>query len=117
LSHNILTGVLPLSIGKLSADLSYLSLERNKIEGNIPPHISNLSSLTFLDLSGNLLNGNIPELGNLEKLERLFLSKNRLEGNIPDDFEQLLHLGLLDISRNMLSGKIPNSLAPLKQLR
>jgi Leucine-rich repeat (LRR) protein len=117
LHDNKLSGVLPLSIGKLSPNLSYLSLAGNVIKGTIPPHIGNLSSLTFLDLSSNLLNGSIPSLRNLKILERLYLRNNKLEGNIPNDFEQLQRLGLLDISENMLSGKIPNSLAPLKQLR
>eukprot|EP00253_Pinus_taeda_P013651 PITA_13651 len=114
---NKLAGVLPLAIGKLSTNLSYLTLANNLIEGNIPPHIGNLTSLTYLNLSGNSLNGRIPSLRNLKILERLVLGNNKLQGDIPDDFENLQRLGLLDISGNILSGKIPNSLAPLKQLR
>eukprot|EP00253_Pinus_taeda_P011578 PITA_11578 len=117
LRNNKLSGVLPLEIGHLSTNLFFLSLGDNRIKGNIPPHIGNLTSLNYLNLSRNLLSGNIPPLGNLKMIERLCLSNNRLEGNIPDDFEQLKHLGLLDISENNLSGRIPNSLAPLKQLR
>eukprot|EP00253_Pinus_taeda_P014184 PITA_14184 len=114
---NKLAGVLPLAIGKLSTNLSYLTLANNLIEGNIPPHIGNLTSLTYLNLSGNSLNGRIPSLRNLKILERLVLGNNKLQGDIPDDFENLQRLGLLDLSGNILSGKIPNSLAPLKQLR
>eukprot|EP00253_Pinus_taeda_P011215 PITA_11215 len=117
LSDNKLSGVLPLSIGRLSTNLSYFSLANNKIQGNIPPHIGNLSSLIFLNLSGNFLNGTIQPFGNLTKLERLDLGNNELEGNITNQFEQLQGLGLLDISRNKLTGKIPTSLPPSKQLR
>eukprot|EP00253_Pinus_taeda_P015474 PITA_15474 len=117
LRDNKLVGVLPLAIGKLSTNLSLLKLANNLIEGNIPPHIGNLTSLTYLNLSGNSLNGSIPSLRNLRNLERLVLGNNKLQGDILDDFENLQHLGLLDISGNLLSGNIPNSLAPLKQLR
>eukprot|EP00253_Pinus_taeda_P032717 PITA_32717 len=117
LRDNKLASVLPLAIGKLSTNLSILKLANNLIEGNIPPHIGNLTSLTYLNLSGNSLNGSIPSLRNLKILERLILGNNKLQGDIPDDFENLKQLGLLDISGNILSGKIPNSLAPLKQLR
>eukprot|EP00253_Pinus_taeda_P018223 PITA_18223 len=117
LSDNKLSGVLPHVISILSVNLSYLSFSSNMIEGNIPPHIGNLSSLNFLNLSGNLLNGSIPPLSNLEKIERLDLGNNRLEGNIPNDLKQLKHLGLLDISRNLFSGKIPDYLHHLEQLR
>eukprot|EP00253_Pinus_taeda_P035401 PITA_35401 len=117
LHNNKLSGVLPLAIGRLSTNLSELDLSNNKIQGNIPPHIVNLSSLTLLNLSENFINGNVPPLRKFVILERLYLSSNNLEGNIPDDFEGLHHIGLLDLSGNRLSGKIPNSLSLPKQLR
>lgn len=117
LGHNKLSGVLPSTIGKLSSNLSLFALFRNRIEGNIPFQISNLSSLTLLNFSGNIFNGSIPSLQSFVKLERLDFGNNKLEGKIPNIFKPLKHLGLLDLSRNRLSGRIPNSLFYLQQLR
>jgi len=48
LRDNKLAGALPLAIGKFSTNLSYLTLANNLIEGNIPPDIRNISSLTYV---------------------------------------------------------------------
>ncbi|GLJ09753.1 hypothetical protein SUGI_0115250 [Cryptomeria japonica] len=117
-AHNHFTGLVPSSIGQLSTNLGILFLGYNRIEGEIPSLIGNLTNLTLLSLSGNLLTGEIPSgIGRLLKLERLSLAFNNLQGNIPVEIGQLKNLGLLYISYSNISGNIPNSLAQLQQIR
>ncbi|KAK4479456.1 hypothetical protein RD792_014970 [Penstemon davidsonii] len=117
LAGNRLGGELPSIIGDLST-LEQINLDTNLIYGPIPPQISNLINLTLLNLSSNLLNGSIPyELCRMGRLERLYLSNNSLSGHIPSEFGNMPHLGLLDLSKNKLSGTIPDSFANLLQLR
>eukprot|EP01018_Ginkgo_biloba_P011084 Gb_33024 [translate_table: standard] len=115
---NHLTGVLPVSVAHLSAKLSVLSIGNNRIRGNIPPHIGNLTNLAWLELNSNLLGGNIPQaFKGLEKLERLNMSNNKLQGSIPREIGELKRLGELSLDQNMLSGQIPDSFGNLQQLR
>ncbi|CAN1268590.1 Leucine-rich repeat protein 1 [Linum perenne] len=61
-----------------------LSLEDNKLNGEIPAELGNLKNLIALDLYNNRLNGSIPtELGNLKNLVALDLFNNSLSGSIP----------------------------------
>eukprot|EP00253_Pinus_taeda_P030460 PITA_30460 len=118
LSSNRLTGRLPFSIGRLSREIYSLNLSENALYGEIPPHIGNLSGLTYLDLQANSFSGAIPvTLKKIQKLERLFMGNNHLRGNIPMEIGQFKSLGLLDIHYNNLSGRIPNSIASLYELR
>ena len=58
-----------------------LYLDRNKLTGEIPMELGNLSELQWLFLSQNQLTGEIPtELENLSKLQDLFLRGNQLTG-------------------------------------
>ncbi|XP_059075037.1 putative leucine-rich repeat receptor-like serine/threonine-protein kinase At2g24130 [Cryptomeria japonica] len=118
LGFNHLTGVLPTSIGRLSNSLSFLSLQSNDIEGNIPNEIGNQTNLATITLEGNNFNGTVPStLGGLSNLEILALGTNNLHGSIPENFGQSKRLGFLDLHGNMLSGRIPDSLGELPQLR
>ncbi|GLT97618.1 hypothetical protein SLE2022_151740 [Rubroshorea leprosula] len=118
LAGNKLGGEIPPIIGNLSANFAEIDLDDNLIYGSIPPQISNLVNLNLLNLSSNLLNGTIPpELYRMEKLERVYLSDNLLSGEIPAALGDIPHLGLLDLSKNKLSGSIPDSFANLSQLR
>ncbi|XP_068503120.1 cuscuta receptor 1-like isoform X4 [Phaseolus vulgaris] len=78
------------------------------------------SILTYMcgvDLSNNKLKGNIPyELGNLTKIQALNLSHNDLIGQIPDSFSKLVQTESLDLSFNKLSGEIPSKLNILTSL-
>nr|GLL21629.1 receptor-like protein 12 isoform X1 [Ipomoea trifida] len=80
-------------------------------EGNI------LKYMSGIDLSANRLIGEIPfELGNLTEIRALNLSHNNLNGTIPETFSKLHNIESLDLSHNKLIGKIPNTLLKLYSL-
>ena len=94
-----------------------LDLERNDIDGEMPPEIGNLASLERLDLRVNDLSGEIPsELGSLTSLISLSLDFNELTGVIPREIGNLASLELLDLSNNDLSGEMPSELGSLTNL-
>ncbi|KAG5142857.1 hypothetical protein JHK82_018552 [Glycine max] len=73
--------------------------------------------MSGIDLSHNKLKGNIPyELGNLTKIRTLNLSHNDLTGQIPATFSHLVLIESLDLSFNMLNGQIPPQLTTLTSL-
>ena len=72
-----------------------LTLQNNRLSGEIPPELGNLSNLRWLHLYSNQLSGDIPsELGNLSNLESLLLSNNQLSGDIPQELGQPLQLDI-----------------------
>ncbi|KAK8548446.1 hypothetical protein V6N12_061360 [Hibiscus sabdariffa] len=76
-----------------------------------------LDNITGIDFSCNKLTGQIPsELGNLSQIYSLNLSHNNLIGVIPLSFSKLKQLESLDLSYNNLTGEIPNQLVELKFL-
>lgn len=115
--------------------LGYLNLSNNKIHGQVPEWMWNISttSLKFLDLSNNLLTGFsqhpifLPWIS-LRVLDLSFnllqgllpippvstqffrISNNSLVGNIPKLFCKLSFLEVLDLANNNLSGSLPRCL-------
>nr|GMC93643.1 LRR receptor-like serine/threonine-protein kinase GSO2 [Ipomoea batatas] len=89
-----------------------------RTKGNLYDYVgNNLKLMSGIDLSANRLIGEIPfELGNLTEILALNLSHNNLNGTIPETFSKLDNIESLDLSHNMLSGKIPNTLLKLKWL-
>ncbi|KAJ4813201.1 Receptor like protein 14 [Rhynchospora pubera] len=70
-----------------------------------------------IDLSSNKLVGNIPEeIDQITLLTTLNLSNNHLTGAIPDSISKLQHLLSLDLSHNSLTGQIPRELTKLTSL-
>ncbi|XP_022722220.1 LRR receptor-like serine/threonine-protein kinase GSO2 [Durio zibethinus] len=76
-----------------------------------------LKYMSGIDLSCNRLTGQIPvELGNLSEIRSLNLSHNNLVGVIPSSFSQFKQIESLDLSYNNLSGRIPIQLVELNFL-
>ena len=94
----------------LNLDLmSALDLSLNKLIGEIPPKLGQLSSLHGLNLSHNQLIGPIPKsFSNLTQLESLDLSHNNLSGEIPSTLIDINSLEIFNVSHNNLSGKLPD---------
>ncbi|THG19874.1 hypothetical protein TEA_014519 [Camellia sinensis var. sinensis] len=118
IDYNPLDGILPTTIGNLSASLENIDADSCGIKGNIPSEIGNISNLAFLNLQQNGLTGFIPStIKALGKLQILYLSNNRLQGSIPDDICQLKNMGDLGLDQNELFGLIPECLGNSTSLR
>ncbi|KAL4593914.1 hypothetical protein ACB092_M006800 [Castanea dentata] len=94
--------------GKNFGEMRSIDLSSNKLIGEIPAEIFNLTELKTLNLAGNMLTGLIPkEIGGLKQIESLDLSRNQLFGSIPASIADLNFLSFLNLSYNKLSGRIP----------
>ena len=116
LSENRLSGELPPELGNLTS-LTRLLLHSNQLGGEIPTALGRLTGLTELSLHLNQLGGNLPaEMGNLTGLQRLDLSANALSGEIPASLGGLSNLEILYLDQNSLEGAIPAELGSLTNL-
>ena len=141
ISSNDLTGPFPaLEVGKYDK-MKYLSLHDNRLSGQIPPTIRNLTQLLHLDLSLNQFTGDMPHaITWMETLTYLFLSDNPFSagtippfydmvdlrelsikktnrnGTIPKWMGDLSNLVLLDFDQNQLSGTIPTAMGTLDKM-
>lgn len=72
-----------------------LDLRRNRLKGNIPNEIADLSMLQVLDLSTNFLSGELPlEMGKLANLDALMISENDdLLGCVHEDLRDTIGRG------------------------
>lgn len=69
--------------------------DRNRISGEIPEEIFELTSLQLLDLDNNFLTGTIsPSFENLQELSFMTIGNNLFEGQpMPEAFATLPNLG------------------------
>ncbi|CAL5053477.1 unnamed protein product [Urochloa decumbens] len=108
LSCNSLDGRIPKMPLALSSLTKGMDLSHNQLSGQIPLEIGGLINLGLLNISNNQLSGQIPStLGQCVHLESLHIEGNHLEGEIPKSFIELRGIMELDLSRNNLSGAIP----------
>ncbi|KAK9025633.1 hypothetical protein V6N11_038492 [Hibiscus sabdariffa] len=116
LRSNLLRSSLP----DTPASLDEFLISENKLAGEIPPSICNLTSLRILDLSMNYFGGVIPTcLGNFSnRVSVINLQSNNLRGKIPNfcvDYDN--HLTNLALNDNQLEGLLPQSLVNCTSLR
>ncbi|KAG2333398.1 hypothetical protein Bca52824_004578 [Brassica carinata] len=116
-SYNRLGGDLPASISNLSLNVNQLLLHKNSISGSIPHGVGNLIGLQRFWLFGNLLKGPIPaSFGRLPGLVELSVHANRMSGEIPYSLGNITRLEGLFLSNNNFEGTIPPSLENVGRL-
>lgn len=116
LNRNGLNGEIPPILGQLNG-LRELSMWGNNLVGEIPSELGTLSSLQYLNLKHNALSGALPpELGELTNLTDLRLSGNNLTGTVPSTLKSLSKLRRLMMHGNELTGQIPLHLLELAEL-
>ncbi|KAL0909490.1 hypothetical protein M5K25_020364 [Dendrobium thyrsiflorum] len=98
--RNQLKGSIPSSFGSLTS-LQALDLSHNHLTGYIPLGLFLVQNLTKLLLLSNDISGAIsPEIGQCRSLVRLRLDCNRIEGRIPLQIGGLARINFLDLSSN-----------------
>ncbi|GMN67111.1 hypothetical protein TIFTF001_036168 [Ficus carica] len=97
-------------------NLVTLDLTKNNLEGSIPPHLGNLSSLQALYLSTNRFKGDVPAL--LGQLKRtLYLSSNQFQGTLPRNLGLALpNIEKFSVWGNQFGGRIPLSISNASKL-
>ncbi|CAI9292861.1 unnamed protein product [Lactuca saligna] len=106
-AYNYLQGTIPPEWGL--TQLQEISLLGNRLTGEIPPELGNITSLKRLNLEANRFSGTIPpDLGRLTNLQSLILSSNQLTGRLPITLGQLVNLTNFRINENNFSGSIPD---------
>ncbi|KAL5862137.1 hypothetical protein ACOSQ3_003422 [Xanthoceras sorbifolium] len=94
--------------GKILTNISGIDLSCNKLTGEIPFQIGNLTMIHTLNLSHNKLTGPIPPtFSNLKQIESLDLSYNNLNGKISPQLLELNTLEVFNVAYNNLPGKTP----------
>ncbi|KAJ0089537.1 hypothetical protein Patl1_14658 [Pistacia atlantica] len=94
--------------GRILASMSGIDLSCNKLFGDTPDQIENLTAIHALNLSHNNLTGSIPiTFSNLKQIESLDLSYNDLNGKIPSNLVEIYTLSVFSVTHNNLSGKTP----------
>ncbi|RVW85013.1 putative LRR receptor-like serine/threonine-protein kinase [Vitis vinifera] len=117
LNSNKLAGNLPSSVANLSAHLQHFCIESNLFTGKLPRGIDKFQSLISLTMQQNLFTGELPNsIGRLNKLQRIFVHENMFSGEIPNVFGNLTQLYMLTLGYNQFSGRIPVSIGECQQL-
>ncbi|CAM9754502.1 unnamed protein product [Ectocarpus sp. 12 AP-2014] len=111
LQKNRLSGEIPHSLGMLTK-LEHLDLSDNCFEGGLPPSMESMQLLKTFSASNNNLSGDLPSfLGKLTLLTSLALDGNQFSGTLPRELGNLTVLERLYLERNAVVGSIPAELS------
>ncbi|KAJ8772259.1 hypothetical protein K2173_027436 [Erythroxylum novogranatense] len=119
LSHQNLTGVLPLdSICQLQF-LEKLSLGFNSLYGKITDDLNKCTNLQYLDLGNNMFTGTFPDISSLSQLQHLYLNLSGLSDKFPwKSLENMTSLITLSLGDNPFPRTpFPNEILKLTKLK
>ncbi|KAK2984180.1 hypothetical protein RJ640_000196 [Escallonia rubra] len=108
LANNSLTDPLTLDLNSTHLDMFLFDISSNHIQGELPSPISSaFPNLMTSNLSSNLFQGSIPpSLGELRVLDTLDLSNNNFSGQLPEHLVTgCAYLIYLKLSNNCLQGQ------------
>ncbi|KAL5207121.1 hypothetical protein ABZP36_031556 [Zizania latifolia] len=122
LSHNSLSGKLPLEELVLSSSSIILDVSFNRLSGDLQELSAQttIRPLQVLNISSNLFTGQFPSSiwGVMKNLVALNASNNSFTGHIPSNFcTNSPSFDLLELSYNQFSGSIPTGLGSCSKLR
>ncbi|KAK7306459.1 hypothetical protein VNO77_44400 [Canavalia gladiata] len=113
---NRLSGEIPKYLGDITT-LKYLMLEANQFSGVVPPELGRLINLQNLVLSSNQLTGTLPlTLAGLRNLTDFRINNNNFTGSIPNFIQNWQLLERLEMHASGLEGPIPSNISLLKNL-
>ena len=118
LGGNRLRGEIPPEVGNLTHLRDLWFGDGNHLTGQLPPELSRLTQLEVIDLGGSQISGAIPAwLGDLTRLRALYLDGNRFSGELPSELGSLSRLELLPLHANAgLIGALPQTLTKITGL-
>ncbi|KAL8510880.1 hypothetical protein ACS0TY_017628 [Phlomoides rotata] len=119
LSHNNLTGSIPVGFGNFS-QLQKFILWKNELTGELPSTIFNISSVLTIDVSENQMFGKLPQdicSHPASKLEELWLYSNQFDGPILPNLNRCRSIKILSVSRNNFTGNIPPGFSNLTTIQ
>ena len=98
--------------------LQVLRVSVNKMSGQFPHPILNLSKLLGLSITINNFSGVVPSsIGNsLPDLQAINLADNFFNGHVPSSLTNASKLNSIDISSNKFTGVVPSSFGKLSEL-
>eukprot|EP00544_Gedaniella_sp_CCMP2646_P011764 CAMPEP_0202482554 /NCGR_PEP_ID=MMETSP1361-20130828/1956_1 /ASSEMBLY_ACC=CAM_ASM_000849 /TAXON_ID=210615 /ORGANISM="Staurosira complex sp., Strain CCMP2646" /LENGTH=564 /DNA_ID=CAMNT_0049110493 /DNA_START=48 /DNA_END=1740 /DNA_ORIENTATION=- len=115
-NHEKLTGQIPVTIGQLSI-LGQLGLYNNALTGGIPHEMYGATRLNYINFQNNQLDGGLSiGIEKMTNLEKLILFNNYFSGGLP--FQQFANtkMTFLGVSNNGFSSTIPSIISRMSRL-
>ena len=112
-NRNDLQGPIPPAVGSLTAVVK-LKLYGNSLQGPIPPVIGSMIALLDVNMDQNSLRGPIPHaVGPMIGLQFFYARENNLQGPIPHALGSMIALRLFAVLQNSLRGPLPHAIGSI----